>query len=166
MKSFLSVLFFPVFIFVSTTPTTSPSFSHSFNGTVIEVHEGDLLSVLHKGKLVKVVLADIDCPEPGQSFSQEAQRYSAMMVFSGPVTVNVKEVDRFGRAIAEVVLMDKGLNLNRELIKAGLAWWHREESDDNSYGDLEAIARKTKMGLWKAKNPSPPWEFKLKKGGS
>ncbi len=160
----LFVLVFSLF-FVTTSVGAGPTFSYSFNGTVMDVIEGDLLSILHKGKLVRVRLADVDCPETGQAFSNEAKEFSAMLVFAGPVQVNVKELDRRGQAVAEVILLDKSLNLNRELIKAGLAWWAWKRSDDMSYGDLEDAARQMKIGLWKTKDPVPPWEYQLKKGG-
>ncbi len=151
--------------FFSFTASAEPGFSHSFNGTVLDVLEGDLLSVLHKGKRVKVRLADVDCPEEGQAFSNEAKKFSMMLVYAGPVRVNVKELDRRGQAVAEVILMDQSLNLNRELIKAGLAWWSWKTSDDVSYGDLEEAAREMRVGLWVAEAPIPPWEYHLKKDG-
>lgn len=149
----------------SDSKATEPTYSYSFSGTVMKVIEGDLLRILHKGKMVKVRLSDIDCPEEEQAYSREAKQFSAMLVFSGPVRVHVKEVDAKGRAIAEVVLMDKGLNLNQELVKAGLAWWQWKKTDDTRYGDLEETARKMKIGLWQIENPTPPWEFHLKKDG-
>lgn len=143
-----------------------PEFSYSFTGTVMEVIEGDLLVLLHKGKFARVRLSNIDCPEEGQAFSKESKQFTAMLVFSGPVTVHVKELDSKGQAIGEVISMDKGVSLNRELVKAGLAWWQWKNTDDVHYGDLEETARKMKIGLWKLENPIPPWEFRLKKEGS
>ncbi len=153
------------FFFPAYAVSAEPRFSYSFTGTVMEILEGDLLVLLHKGKLAQVRLSDIDCPEEGQAFSKESKQFSAMLVFSGPVTVHVKELNAKGQALAEVVLMDKGLSLNRELVKAGLAWWRWQKTDDTSYGDLEEAARKEKIGLWKLENPIPPWEFHLKKDG-
>lgn len=142
-----------------------PQISYSFAGTVMKIIEGDRLVILHKGKKVNVRLSDIDCPEEGQAFSKESKQFAAMLVFAGPVRVHVKELDSKGQAIGEVVLMDKGLSLNRELVKAGLAWWQWKNTDDARYGDLEEAARKMKVGLWQSENPIPPWEFRLKKDG-
>ncbi|NOY85058.1 MAG: nuclease [Nitrospirae bacterium] len=153
------------FFFPAYAASAEPHFSYSFTGTVMEVLEGDLLVLLHKGKFAQVRLSDVDCPEEGQPFSKESKQFSAMLVFSGPVTVHVKELNTKGQAVGEVVLMDKGLNLNRELVKAGLAWWRWKKTDDTSYGDLEKAARKKKIGLWTLENPIPPWEFRLKKDG-
>ncbi|NVM24095.1 MAG: thermonuclease family protein, partial [Desulfobacterales bacterium] len=35
----------------------------------------------------------------------------------------VKDTDRYGRIVGEVILPD-GLNLNKELVYVGLAWWY------------------------------------------
>lgn len=132
---------------------------------MVEVLEGDTIKVLYKGKLINVRLSFIDCPERGQAYGREAMEFTAMMAHSGPVRVDVNTVNSAGRVSAEVTLMDAGFNINRELVKAGFAWWHGKSSDDASYGDLEKIARKMKIGLWKEESPTPPWEFKDKAHG-
>lgn len=131
----------------------------------MKVLEGDMIKVLYKGKLVNVRLSSIDCPERGQAYGREAAEFTAMMAHSGPVRVDVKAVNSVGTVSAEVTLMDAGLNINRELVKAGFAWWHSKHSNDTSYADLEKTARKMKVGLWKAENPTPPWKFKDKAHG-
>ena len=68
-------------------------------------------------------------------------------------------MDRFGRTVGEVTLLD-GRILNRELLSAGLAWWYRKYSKDQSLADLEQKAREKKIGLWQDENPIPPWEFR------
>jgi endonuclease YncB( thermonuclease family) len=37
----------------------------------------------------------------------------------------VKDRDRYGRLVAEVLLPD-GRLLNQELVHAGIAWWYRQ----------------------------------------
>jgi len=106
---------------------------------VIKVLEGDAIKVLYQGKLVNVRLSSIDSPERGQAYGKEAMSFTAMMAHSGPVRVDVKSVDSVGVVSAEVTLMDAGLNINRELLKAGFAWWRGKDSDDSSYRDLEKI---------------------------
>lgn len=123
------------------------------------------MKVLYKGKLVHVRLSFIDSPERGQAYSKEATAFTAMMAHSGPVRVDVKSVNSVGVVSAEVILMDAGFNINRELVKAGFAWWRGENSDDTSYRDLEEIARKMKVGLWKEGNPTPPWKYRNKAHG-
>ena len=68
-------------------------------------------------------------------------------------------LDKYGRTLGDVILTD-GQNVNRELVKAGLAWWYRKYSKDQSLGELETQARQAKLGLWADKDPIPPWEWR------
>ena len=75
------------------------------------------------------------------------------------VTIQAFDQDKYGRTIGDVILED-GRNLSRELVKAGYAWWFFKYSDDEQLGIQEVQAKIAKMGLWKAKNPVPPWIFR------
>ncbi|MGB5317374.1 MAG: thermonuclease family protein [Robiginitalea sp.] len=46
------------------------------------------------------------------------------------------------------------------VLKAGLAWHFRRYSKDEKLQALEDQARAEKVGLWKDKNPIPPWEWR------
>ncbi len=74
-------------------------------------------------------------------------------------TVTVRDQDRYGRTITDVILPD-GRVLNQELVKAGMCWWYRKYSDDQTLGELEAEARQQKHGLWADPSPVPPWEWR------
>ena len=41
------------------------------------------------------------------------------------VTVKVRNIDRYKRTVAEIVLPD-GRNQNQELVRAGMAWWYQQ----------------------------------------
>ena len=82
-----------------------------------------------------------------------------ILVFGKMVTIKVETIDRYKRIVGEVILPD-GKNLNQELVNAGLAWWYRKYSNDETLGELEEEARKAKRGLWNDPNPIPPWEFR------
>ncbi len=67
-------------------------------------------------------------------------------------------LDRYGRTIGEVILPD-GRIVNRELVRAGFAWWYRKYApEDETLKELEAEARDAKRGLWADASPVPPWE--------
>ena len=78
------------------------------------------------------------------------------------VTVEVRDRDRYGRTVGEVVLPD-GRSLNLELVKAGYAWWYRKYSHDQAIGELEEAARRARRGLWADKEPMAPWEWRKAK---
>ncbi len=97
------------------------SFASSFTGKVVGVIAGDTIDVLHNGQSERIRLNGIDCPEKGQAFGKKAKQFTSEMVFEKDVMVQSYRLDRYGRTIADIVLTD-GTNLNRELVKAGLAW--------------------------------------------
>jgi endonuclease YncB( thermonuclease family) len=66
-------------------------------------------------------LHGIDTPEKTQPFGTGARQFAGELVFGQTVTVQVHDTDRYGRLVGEVMLPD-GRSLNRELVKAGLAW--------------------------------------------
>jgi endonuclease YncB( thermonuclease family) len=68
--------------------------------------------------------------------------------------------DRYKRLIAEVYC--NNININKELVKNGLAWHFKKYSSDNDYAKLEIQARKLKVGLWQQSNPIAPWNWRKK----
>lgn len=138
-----------------------PSISNasSFTGKVITVLDGDTIDVLHNNKPERIRLHGIDAPEKGMPFAQAAKECVLDMAALKVVTVEVRDTDKYGRTVGEVILPD-GRNLNRDIIKAGYAWWYRKYSSDASLGELEESARIARRGLWRDPKPVPPWEWR------
>ena len=77
-----------------------------------------------------------------------------------PVTVQSKGKDRYGRTLAYVLLPD-GRNLNHEIVGNGFGWWYeRYAKNETKLNELQASARMKRLGLWRDKEPEPPWEFR------
>lgn len=131
----------------------------SFSGKVVKVSDGDTIQVMHEGKAEKIRLAGIDCPEKNQAFGQAAKRFSLDLAAQKIVTVKVETTDRYGRTVGEVILPDDR-SLNRELVRAGYAWWYRKYSSDSTLGELEEEARTAHIGLWVDLAPVPPWDWR------
>lgn len=146
----------------SLNPT--PVFAADFLGPVVSVLDGDTLEVLHNHRAERIRLRGIDSPEKGQAFGKQAKQFTSGLVYGKEVTIHVLGQDRRKRTVADVVLPD-GTNVSRELVRAGLAWWYRQYSKDESLGALEQEARQTKRGLWADPNPISPWEFRHPKQG-
>ena len=127
---------------------------------VVGIADGDTIRILKDNKEVRIRLAEIDCPERRQAFYEQAKQFTAEKAFGKNVKINViKESDRYGRVVAEVILPD-GSSLNEELIKAGLAWHYKQFSKSKKLAELEKEARENKQGLWSDPNAEPPWEFR------
>lgn len=133
--------------------------NREFSGEVVGVTDGDTIKVLEHNREIRIRLAEIDCPESSQDFGQKAKQFTSELAFGKDVKLLVKDMDRYGRTVAEVILPD-GRSLNRELIKAGLAWWYQHYSSDETLGQLQEEAKAAKRGLWSMDNPTPPWDFR------
>src|SRR6478672_10050506 len=108
---------------------------------VVGISDGDTIRVVHDGREVRIRLHGIDCPESKQAFGSRAKQFTSEMVFDQVVHLRVRDIDRYGRTVAEVWLGD-GRMLNRELVRAGLAWWYRRYAPyDTILEQLEQEAR-------------------------
>jgi micrococcal nuclease len=127
---------------------------------VTGIVDGDTIHVSRQGVDRRVRLWGIDAPEVHQSFGASAKRFTRKLASRKTVTLQIRDVDRYGRIVAEVILPD-GRNLNQEIVRAGLAWryqyYARREQELKA---LETEARAAKRGLWAARKPLPPWEYR------
>ena len=130
-------------------------------GQVVHVADGDTLDVVRDGVKVRVRLFGIDCPEMAQAYGDAAKRFTAEACLDRRVVLKTHGTDKYGRVLGDVLLED-GRVLNRELIKAGLAWWYWKYSDDRELEELEQRARTDRIGLWADLNPVAPWEFRAR----
>jgi micrococcal nuclease len=94
--------------------------AEDFSGRVVAVTDGDTIRVLRNRREVRVRLYGVDAPESKQPFGSRAKQFTSGLVFGKAVTVRVRDVDRYGRTVGEVILPD-GRNLNQEIVKAGFA---------------------------------------------
>ena len=111
---------------------------------IIGVKDGDTFTLLMNGKEQTIRLAHIDCPEKKQPFGSKAKQFASSLCFGEYVTlIHDNKYDRNRRLIAEIVL-ENGKNVNKELVKQGLAWHYKKYSDDGEYAQLEIAARTQK----------------------
>ena len=136
-------------LFVSSQPT------ESFSAKVIGITDGDTINVLRGLEDIRIRLEGIDCPEDGAEFSAKAKRFTADLLAGKVVEVRPKELDRYGRIVARVIV--DGQDASLELLKAGLAWHYKEYSDDRELARAEQEARAKGIGIWSLPNPIPPW---------
>ena len=130
-----------------------------FVGKVVGVSDGDTIEVMRAGRAVRVRLEGVDCPESRQAYGTRAKQFTSELVFGKTVSVQVRGTDQYGRILGEVILPN-GRSLNRELVRNGYAWWYRRYSNDPVLQQLEQEARRERRGLWRDRNPTPPWEFR------
>lgn len=128
---------------------------------VVGVSDGDTFTLLEEATKanVKVRLYGVDAPEKKQPFGEKSKQFASELCFRKNVNIEVVNKDRYGRSVAYVYLED-GTNVNYELVKAGMAWHYKQFSKDPELDRLETEARKKRVGLWRDKDPTPPWEWR------
>lgn len=149
------------FFFLSLLMLTElPVLQTSIRGKVVRIKDGDTIDILYNEKKLTVRLAHIDCPEKAQPYGAAAKKFVSDKCYGQVVTiVHHNGYDRNKRLIAEVI-NSNGENINKELVKAGLAWHFKKYSSDTSYARLEIAARQQKTGLWSQPNPIAPWNWR------
>lgn len=86
--------------------------------------------------------------------------YLSSLIAGETVYVDIKGSDRYKRILGVVYLDD--LNVNAEMIRAGLAWNYKY-SKDKYYIRLQEKAKAERKVLWVDENPIDPWEWRKKK---
>ena len=129
-------------------------------GKVVAITDGDTFKLLKQDStLIRVRLANIDCPERKQPFSKRAKQFTSDAVFGKTVTLKVLKKDRYRRFISDVIY-DDSLVLSQELIKQGLAWHYVKYSKDSLLQSLHDSAKANKIGLWQDENAIAPWDWR------
>jgi micrococcal nuclease len=139
-----------------------PANAAAWEGVVVKVLDGDSLRVQAGGKITEIRLYGIDTPEYGQAYGNKAKQFSRRLILGQQVDVREMDTDHYGRTVA---LVSTGSRLlNRELVRAGLAWHYpsycRLQPLCTELKQLQAAAEKEGRGLWRDKNPLPPWQWK------
>lgn len=133
-------------------------------GTVVSVHDGDTITVFDGNEKHKIRLDGIDAPESDQEFGSESQQYLSSIILNKTVTVFTHKIDQHGRPVGKVIY--DGVDVDLELLKAGLAWHYKQYQNEQSpidrttYTEAEITARAAKLGLWVNSNAIPPWDFR------
>jgi micrococcal nuclease len=124
----------------------------------VRVIDGDTLVVLHAAVEETIVLAEVDAPESEQDCGEEARQMLANMVLGRELRIVLLAPDARGqkRARVEIGALDVGL----EMVRAGMAWHDATASDDSALAAAQIQARVSRLGLWLAVGPVPPWEFR------
>jgi endonuclease YncB( thermonuclease family) len=156
---FIYRLFFAISLGLSTPALAELS------GRIISIEDGDTLTLLEANGLPhKIRLLGTDAPEQNQEFGPKARTNLSAMAFEQTARADCRGHDRALRALCVVRVGTQDLGL--EQIRAGGAWWYREEAKAQSageradYAQAEFLAKIHRYGLWHSTNPTPPWAWR------
>ncbi len=124
-----------------------------FIAEVDRIIDGDTMVILYKGNLVRIRLTHIDAPENRRSnpISKMSTKALATLCADSKVIIQSQGYDRYERLLAEVI-NHKGIVVNKEMVRLGMAVHYKQYSNDSTYASLEQDARRAKIGLWSTKD--------------
>lgn len=132
---------------------------NELTGKVVSVIDGNTVElVTDESESYKILLFGIDSPELGQEYGDKAHQLLQKMILDKKVNVKIQGKDRWGNRLG-IVLIEGILDPRLELLRAGLAW----TAEKDPIQELESIkekAREKGKGLWKEKDPTPPWTYR------
>lgn len=126
----------------------------AFSAKVIKTSDGDTITVLQDKQQIKVRLFGIDAPELKQPYGKKSKQFLANLIAGEEVEESGK--DRYKRTIGTIYL--NGADINAQMVANGYAWAYRKFS--KKYTPQESQAKKQGLGLWRDKEPIPPWEWR------
>jgi endonuclease YncB( thermonuclease family) len=149
----------------------------TLTGRIVKVADGDTITVLQDNTQHRIRLQGIDAPERKQPYGNASRKHLASLVAGKTVTVQWNKRDRYGRIVGKVLYTlvwhtsTDEVDVCLEQVKAGYAWHfkryqHEQSPEDRQlYAQAEDEARVNEKGLWRDKNPIPPWEWRWQNRG-
>jgi endonuclease YncB( thermonuclease family) len=132
-------------------------------GRVVEVNDGDVITVFNLNRPVRIKLLAVDAPERDQTFGDLAKKHLTELVYDKSVLVEYSGIASDGSLVGRVTL--NSVDVGAQMIRDGAAWFDASNqdrlsaSDREVYQQSELAARNEKRGLWQGENPIAPWEF-------
>ena len=156
MKNHFRILFPVIFLL---WPFASTSFPGTFK--VVRVYDGDSFKAVGHDIEIKVRLVGIDAPERAsrgggapQPFCEESGKFLASLILGKFVEIQGHGTDRYNRILAVVYI--RGLNVNLELLRAGLAETYRGRVPKSlnlaPFMQVEKEAKEGTYGIWRLGN--------------
>lgn len=157
----LALLMYFNCIFIATPYAAAKNLYINIPGIVTKVYDGDTLTLQNNNGIYKIRLSGIDAPERRQAYGNVSRNHLYNMVRNKFVYVEVHDKDRYGRYVAKIII--DNIDVNAEMLKAGLAWHYKQYDKNPEYARLEQEAKQNRRGLWMEKNPIPPWIYRKTK---
>ena len=137
----------PIAAIVATQNIRTQNRNSATTCLVVKVSDGDTFSC-NKGydNIIQVRLADIDAPESGQAYGNQARKALNKLLYKQMVTLKNTKQDKYGRTVATV--FSGSTNVNLAMIEQGYAWHYERYSNNAEYAAAMRQAQAKKRGLW------------------
>jgi endonuclease YncB( thermonuclease family) len=131
---------------------------------VIEINNGDTITIFNLNRPVKVRLLGVAAPMPDQPYADVAKKHLSDLVLDKFVSVEYSGLAENNYIVGKVVCRD--MDITAQMLRDGVGWFDKsvktqlDSGDAELYGASEAAARQERRGLWKDDSPISPWDFK------
>jgi endonuclease YncB( thermonuclease family) len=147
-----------------------PQGSYTLTGTIVNVADGDTVTLRAPDGQRRIRMDSIDAPEeghgadqPGQPYAEAARQNLANLVAGKTLTAQCYEKDQYGRDVCALILED-GRSANRLQVEAGYAWAYTARKGDylrdKAMPDLQRQAKDAGRGLWVQQGAMQPWKWR------
>lgn len=139
-------------------PPDEPESAGVLTGRVIRVSDGDTLTLKTADDEIKVRLYGLDAPEMMQARGRESKKFLSRLVRGQEVRVETAGRDQYGRALGRIFV--GGRAVDQSLVAAGQAWVYESYCRAPHCRELRRLqgeAQAGRLGLWRDKDPRPPW---------
>lgn len=123
---------------------------------VIPVNHQEVLA-----RKYRIRLRGIDAPESAMPYGKEAKEELTKIIQGKSLRVLVFDEDRYGRCVGDIYC--NGIFAQELMLKKGLAWHYAAYDKRPELEKWEKEARAKRIGLWAARNPDMPWEWRKQK---
>jgi micrococcal nuclease len=154
--AFTRFIFISLFLVVATSSNAAESYVVSY------VYDGDTVKLSNHSGDLKLRLTDIDAPERNQAYGKKSRRALSKLCKGKSIFVSAKILgtDKYNRHLGK--LECNNVDASLYLVEHGLAWHNAKYSSDLDIANAASKARQQRLGLWKSKNPMPPWVWRQK----
>ncbi|NJO85294.1 MAG: thermonuclease family protein [Synechococcaceae cyanobacterium RM1_1_27] len=116
------------------------------------------------GRSVRIRLACIDAPEKKQPLGLSSRdALQALVPIGSVVTLNVTDIDRYDRPVAEIY--NGSVLVQLQMVRSGMAYVYEKYLKNcplsaKSLMEAEDQARRIRMGVWSDPSAIKPWDFR------
>lgn len=144
---------------------------------VVEVVDGDTLSIEQGDNMVYVGVLGVDAPEVGQPFYEDAKKFVSDIVQEGSYDLKLEKNEQSQIVKCKIMYYAKNgayRDLSASLLFEGLAYYDihninesrnggyklRSKQDNDLYKDGEKYAKKNNLGVWSSDSRVFPWDYR------
>lgn len=138
-----------------------------WSGRVVYVVDGDTIHVQSddgKGKnhLRKIRIEGIDAPEVCQLYGAESRAALKKYLLKQQVTVSTISLDDYGRELAKITFNND--DVGSWMVRNGYAWSYHSKFSAGPYRADEALATRSRLGLFASGQATEPRIFRREQG--